>query len=640
MSLGDLNKELYNPNSDAGEKTHKKSRFDPELSPQNDSQEFQKKEMWIKGKKGLTPDQKKIIKRGLWAVGSIVLLGLLTLAVYEIRRSAFNEEKTTIGLEGPTVIDSTQPAQYIIRYKNGNRVDLKDAVIRLNYQENFQPEEAANLKTINASNSQIYIGTIKAHFEGTIELKGKFYAPQDYIVYLRATLSYTPSNFNSTFEAQNQLGVSVQTSPIFLEIAAPLEAASGNRVEYVIDYKNLGTRNFSDVRIKAEYPEGFLFSSAEPQLSEGNNFWYIGKLDPQQGGKIKIQGTLQGARSEEKKINVFAGSLSSSGQFLIYTQSDKTTKIIVSPLSITQSVNNQRSPSVNVGEELYYVLKYQNEGEIGLRDVIITLEIKSLALNFSKLKLGNGFYDRTHQTITWKAPDFPQLTNLGPGEGGEIRFSVPVTSQIPVDNENDKNFTVTSTAKIDSPDIPTPLGSNKIIDSDTLEFKLNSKVILETLGYYADPNIPNSGPVPPQVGKETTYTIHWKITNVNNDIADTRVVSSLSTGVKWTGKIYPESENIAFNERTNQIIWEVGKLKNGIGILNPKREISFQVSIIPQINQAGQEALLLTPSILTAKDLFTGEELRAETPKKNTLLPEDVSIGGNYKVENPGNEPG
>lgn len=634
MSLEELNKELYDPDSESEleKRVHGENRFNPEFSHGANSEEFQKKEEWIKEKRGLSDSQKKAIKITLWAIGAIALLGIILVVVFEIKQSAFSEEKVLVNIEGPSVIDSTQLVQYVIHYKNDNRVDLKDASILLNHSENFQPESATNLQTVNAGNSKIHIGTIKSRSQGEIILKGRFYAPKDYVVYLRSRLDYTPSNFNSMFQVQSQIGVNVKTSPIFLEVTAPLEAASGNDVEYLIDYKNQSSRSFSDVRIKVEYPDRFQFTSGNPRPSEGNNFWYIGNLGPDEGGKIKVLGTTQGSRNEGKIVKAYIGSPGDDGQFVVYTQNEKMTKIVASPLSITQSVNGLKNLTANAGEILNYSLNYRNEGEIGLRDIIIVLEVKTSILDFSRLKLGKGSYDSAKGTITWKASDFPQLSNLAPGQGGEIQFSVPMLDRIPVKSENDKDFSVITVAKIDSPDIPTPVQSNKIIASNTLELKLNSKVVLETSGYYYDAVIANFGPIPPQVGKETSYVIHWQITNVSNDIGDVKVVSSLPTGIKWMGKIYPEDVKITYNERTNQIVWEVGKIKNGAGILEPKKEISFQISVVPQVNQKEQAIRLLNSSFLESKDLFTGEQLKYETKEKTTMLPEDPQVSGKYQV--------
>jgi len=90
-------------------------------------------------------------------------------------------------------------------------------------------------------------------------------------------------------------------------------------------------------------------------------------------------------------------------------------------------------------------------------------------------------------------------------------FSVPVKSTIPVESSQDKNFTVHLLRKIDSPDIPVPDGSDKIIGSNDLELKLASKVLFNVYGYYNDSKIKNSGPIPMQVGSPTTFTIHWSV---------------------------------------------------------------------------------------------------------------------------------
>lgn len=630
MSLENLDKELYDPDSEIEKRGHRESEFDPEISKSKSPEEFEQKEEWIKEKKRLTDSQKKIIKWGLIATGAILLIAAVIFFV--VKYSAFSEEKVAITIEGPQNVESTQLADFTIRYKNDNRIGLKDAYILLNYAENFLPESTDGLQVLNNSNSRIEIGTIEGRSEGEIKLKGKFYAPQDYTVYIRATLNYVPSNFNSVFQTKGQLGVNVRTSPIFLEISAPLEAASGNDVEYFINYKNLSSRNFNDARVKIEYPDGFSFTSANPEASEGNNFWYIGDLEPGKEGSISILGKLSGSNGQSKAVKTFIGSVGEKGEFVLYTENEKITKIVSSPLTISQLVDNIENLTVSAGDRLNYILKYRNEGNIAMTDVIVTLEIKSDILDFSGIGLNKGYYDSSKDMIIWKASDYPGLVNIAPGTEGEISFEIPVLARIPVKDEDDKNFTITTVAKIDSPDIPTPLEANKIIYSDTLELKLNSKVILETSGYHKDENIENFGSLPPKVGKETSYAMHWQITNVSSDISDARIASSLPTGVKWTGKIFPEGEKVTYNERTNEVIWDIGKIDSGTGILDSKREVAFQVAITPQVNQVGKEAPLLNKSFLRAKDLFTSEEVNVEGEEKTTLLREDSSVGNKYQV--------
>jgi len=276
---------------------------------------------------------------------------------------------------------------------------------------------------------------------------------------------------------------------------------------------------------------------------------------------------------------------------------------------------------------LKYSITFQNTGSVGLRGSIITAEIKSNVVDFSKLNVESGSYDSTKNIITWKASDVPALTNINPGAGGAVHFSIPVKTIIPIDNKLSKNFVVSSIAKIDSPDIPTPIDSNKIIGSNKLELRLASKVIFDTKGYYTDPVIKNSGPIPMVTGSETTFTMHWQIINVSNDITGASVVSSLPSGVRWVGNIFPTNEKISYNQRTNQIVWNAGDVLAGSGVQGRPREIAFQIGVTPQANQIGNPVDLLNKSVFTATDDFVGLDITLSGDKKNTLLYEDPAVG-------------
>ena len=629
MSLQDLDEKLHKKELEEETRSHGEDSFNPFQTEHQNPEIFHQEKKWSERNDELKPYRKKIFLYGILAIVVIAVIIAGVVALVKYKQAAFAENKVKISLSGPQDVQSMEPMTYRIKYENNNRIDLNEAEILLNHSENFRPEANQNFTFENATNSRIRIGGIKAYSQGEVELKGKFYAPKDYTVYINATLNYKPANFNSLFKAENKFGVTVRTSPLFLEVTAPLEAASGDKVEYVIDYKNFSGHYFNEIKMKVEYPGSFNFSSSEPAPSEGNNFWYLGSLQADQAGKIRISGVLNGIRNEGKNIKVSLGMAMENQDFFVFNEKEKITKIVGSSLSVTQTVNGQLSPAVNSGERLSYEIAYENKGDIGLRDVIIKAEIESLVLDYSSLNLKSGSFDEPKKTITWKASDVSQLANLGSGEKGIVKFYIPVLDRIPVSSENDKNFTIVSIARIDSPDVPTPSASNKVISSNRIEMKLNSKVVLDMAGNFSDSNISNTGPNPPQVGEETSYALHWRVTNVSNDLENVKIISSIPSGVKWKGKIYPESENISFNERSNQLVWNIGSLKNGIGILDPKRELSFQISIIPQANQAGGFVPLLNSSVLTAKDLFTGKEIRIEINEQDTKIIEN----GRGKVE-------
>ena len=628
MPLNDLNKELYNYNSKIiPTRTHEKSQFGFDKAVLEQPSPFDEQQEWNKPQKGFSPKQKKI----LWAVISVTLIIIFAVGGYFAlkwwQKNAFHQDRVLIYFEGPKEVDSTHLTKYIIHYKNDNRVTLKGAEITLVYSGNFEPIDNVNLKYLSPNSSKIFVGDIKPKSEETVELSGIFYAPKDFPVNLHASLNFVPSNSEKSLSVENQIGINITAAPVLLSITAPKETIGGYDMEYLIDYKNLDIKRMNNMQIRVDFPQGFRFSNAQPIASENNSYWYIGNLEPQQGGKITIRGQLRGSSDDQKSITVSIGHVGSDGNFVFFDKQEYTTNMVSPVLSINQTLNDKNSDVINYGETLSFVINYKNNGATGLRDAIIRAQIEGKILDFSKLKVEKGSFDGKTGIITWKASDVPALQNIDSQVSGSVYFSVPVKSMIPVEKNTDKNFTVSSVATIDSPDIPVPNNSKKIIGSDKLELKLASKVIFNVRGYYNDSKIKNSGPMPMKVGSSTTFTLHWLIDNISNDISDAKVVSSLPSGISWTGKIYPENENIAYNERTNQITWNPGDIAAGTGVLTPQREVMFQVRVTPQSNQAGEPIVLLNESVFSATDDFTNQNITLNKENKDTQLYEDPVVG-------------
>lgn len=634
MPLDDLKEKLYNPDEETLGRHHEESPFDPNVSLKSEVGDFGKEKEWQAPAKGLSLEQKKILKIAAYVLGGIILVIGIAVAVAMINRSAFNEGRVSITLVGMESSGSNEPVEYRLVYKNENRVALKDAQIYLNYSDNFKPEASEVLKIDNANNSHIVLGELAPYSQGEQTITGKFFAPSSAVVYLDANLEFVPSNFNSKFRSNGKIGVNIKTSPLQINVEAPMDVISGKKIDYVLNYQNLSPSKYSNVKIKVTYPREFNFTSANPPAFTENETWIVGDLEAGAGGKIVISGNISGIRNDSKIISVSVSADNEKGETVLYGTEEKVTKIIASPLFIYQTANDKENLDINAGEQIYYTIYFGNIGEVGLRKAIITMEIKSDVVDYASLKAAGGYFDEASKTITWKASEIADLVNLEPGAKKSLRFQLGILNRFPIKDENDKNFTLETLVKIDSPDIPTPITENKIISSNRLELKVNSPFSLDVKGFYKDANIENFGPIPPKLNQETAYALHWKVTNVSNDVDNVQVKSFLPTGVKWTGKVYPEKEkdNLTYNERTNQLIWNIGKLKNGVGVISDPREVVFQVSITPQINSVGQSVNLLEPSILTGKDLFTGKELQFEAKRKDTKILEDESVGYSYAV--------
>jgi hypothetical protein len=635
MSLNEIKKELYRKESNPEMLQHEKSEFNTESVVFSSSEKAvpSVEDDWAEKEASLVSKNKKMIKLGALVLGALLLIIALVVGFYKIRQSFFAFERLAVTLSGPTELKSGNLSVYEITYKNANRADLKNVSLKLSYPEDFRPEANADFKPEGTTSGVFSLGDIKGNSEGSVAFSGRAYSPKGNLIKIKAELTYTPSTVSSVFVTSNQLAVSILSAPITLEVMAPQNISSGDEVNYLITYKNDGAENFENIRVRINYPERFVFSSSDPKFSEGNNIWYLGNLSAGQSGRIVVAGKLEGDRDETKIASIMIGA-NDNGDFVSYNETEVKTRIVSSPLTINQTVNGLGKLNANAGDSLKFEINYKNEGTLGLRDVIVTEHIDSPILDYSTLDMEGGAYDAGSKTITWKAPDYRELKNLLPGQGGVIKFSIRVKEIIPVASVNDKNFVISSLAKIDSPDVPTPISMNKIISGNKMDIKLNSKLILDVKGYYSDVNIPNSGPIPPKVGEETTYTMHYIVKSVSSDISDAKVETSLPTSVVMTGKIFPEGTPLSYNERTNSIVWNIGNLTAGTGILSIGKEVSFQVKIKPSADQAGDVTPLLKESVFSARDLFTGESVSARVSNKSTYLLEDSSLGVNFKVVN------
>jgi len=117
--------------------------------------------------------------------------------------------------------------------------------------------------------------------------------------------------------------------------------------------------------------------------------------------------------------------------------------------------------------------------------------------------------------------------------------------------------------------------------------------------------------LPPEVGKETSLTVHWQIINPGNDMNGVRVSGILPAGVNWknivsVGSGQPEP---TFNKNTSQVVWDLGVLPQGTGVTGAKYEVSFQLTIKPSINQKGSPVLLVKDSNLSGIDSFTRQSI-------------------------------
>lgn len=621
MALDELNDKLHSRDFHADRVRHS-TAFDPQNTPSDQElmalnqtetwRDLDAKTMNNQVSPTLSKSNKKYLRVLLFSLVGVVVMAVVLGIAMKVRSSLFNEENIKLTLSGLSDVSSAEQVTYTFEYNNDNWADLKDASIVFEYPETFRPDAASGL-TVSASRAEKSLGEIASHGQGKVVLAGKFYGYRGDRSVLSATLRYTPSSFSSAFEKRIQKEVRVASSPLFFEITAPTELASLQEVQYEIRYGNKGASDFPNLRIKLDYPEGFTFTDADPKPSNGDTIWSLETLAPRAEGKIIVRGQLSGERDQQKVIHGGIGSLQGNGTFVAYSEHERRTRVVASPFSIIQTVNSEiREVSVDVGDEVNYKVKYKNEGNVGIRDAILTVEIDSPYLDFGTIDFdeAQGAYIQSRKVISWKASDMPALARVEPGQSGSVSFSLKTYNNLKERFPSAREPFFQVVAKIDSPDIPAIVGVTKVVASSSVLVKINTLVTTELLAAYQDSMFGNSGPYPLVVGEETTFTVRYVLSNDFNNVENSRASILLPTGIRYTGKKSPEDERVTFNERSNEFIWDVGTLGSGT-----KREIVFQVAAVPN-TLVNNGVVLVSRATFTGRDIFTGRDLKFENDRK------------------------
>lgn len=610
MPLRDLQKSLYDPRSSIQEDRKRINAYDPLKG------EFAFEEKFRQGKSATEEERKnaRYFRKKVFLIGGIALFVLAiggwgAVQFIRYQRTAFSPERVTISVQSLDRMESNSNVLFTFHVKNDNRVTLHNTAVRVRFPQFFIPEERNDFKRDGLEVGTIELGEISAYSQKDIQFSGKFMGVRSGNISMRADFSYTPEKLSTLFSASDQKTVHIESSALVIDVQAPIEIAQGDEAEYAIRYTNTRGEAYYGMKMQIEYPKGFRVTYSNPQVSEGNNIWYLGAIDSGQSGTVHVKGYFDASENEkEVPIAISIGTNQEDGTFSAYAQSQVKTKIVTPPLSVKQVLNKEHDIKIYAGNVIWVEIAYRNDGKTALRNVVIEQKLNGKIFDFSKMDIEKGAVNVSKQTITWRAADIPELALLNPGDYGNIRYSLKTLGAIPVLSPNDKNFLSSLVTTIDSPDIPDKIGARRIVGTDRSEILLNSDIV--SLVDLVDTGTRQTVRLPQvSIGRESVFEVHWKVSNLYNDVSDTIAILSVPSGVTWKGLI-TAGENAVWNERTQQITWNIGKISSSTGILVAPRELVFLVSVVPQINQANAFINILQNIEVNARDEFTSEHLK------------------------------
>ena len=500
----------------------------------------------------------------------LIACGLLIVAVssFWFGGASFRDKDVVLELDGPSQASSGDEVVYKLKYENTTRSSLSDLSFVF-----FYPEGSTVITDNGTSDDyseEFSVESLASGEKGEKELRVFLMGEKGNIKIAKAVFSFKAGNLKSTFEKTATLSTTIVSTPISLILSAPPSAVSGQSITYVLDYRNQSDEDATDLILEVDYPDGFIPKEYNPQPK--NNNWEVKLLKKGNGGRITIAGTLSGQEGESKVISATL-KRKVGGNYVDYQKASTATVISNPILGIEVLVNGVSDYSSSPGDRLAYTIKYSNNSNLNLSGMNLAVKLEGDMFDFSVFDTRGGFFDDTTKTITWNSTTVPDFSNFEPNKKGQIGF-------------------------------------NDISVSGSLTTRIGTQPSLNQSAYYNDPDFGSSGPLPPKVGEDTYYTIHWQLTNPGNAVSSAKVTGKLPQGVEWADTV-KSSSGIApiFNINSSEVVWNFGTLPYGTGIATPKYEASFKIKIRPVSNQRSNTLRLIENTQLTGKDSFTNQEI-------------------------------
>lgn len=557
----------------------------------------------------------------------IILVILIATGAILWGRHSFSKARVQVDLEIPDDIASGKEVVLLVKYKNKNRVSLNDAFLFIDY-----PSETFSLEGGEIHREKKELGTVFRKSEGEEEFKVRFVGEKGDVKNLIIRLDYQPQNISSRFENSSSFKIEINSVSIDIDIQGSEKTISGQEVNYIIKYGNETDEDFSDLKVELTYADDFEFEDAQPQpIEETNNIWQVDILEKGQRKEIRLKGILRGEENENKILKV-AISKAKDDISLPYSQSEFITQISSSPLLLLLKIEGiEDGCKINPGQRLNYRIEFKNNTDVALSELILKAYFKDSIFDFKTLNLGDvGFFDSRENVITWSGGEVLALNLLKPNQSDKVSFSVEIKDSLPIFDYNDKNFRVRVLAEIATLTIPASFSVSELKVEKELICKINSQLDLDTKVYYYESgvNIRNKGPIPPRVDQLTTYTVHWQLANVSNDLENLKIWAILPQGIEWQNNYINKVSNsrVSYNSRTQEVIWQIDKVPAGVGVILPLYELVFQIGLRPSINQINQTPTLINESSAEGKDSFTEKILKDFTPIVDTSLPDDLGV--------------
>lgn len=562
-------------------------------------------------------------------------LGLLLVALIIFGASflgggnSISEKNVDIVITTKSFVDGGESLPVEVTLVNKNKLALELATLVLEYPEGNQGDGSSVSGALTRIPREIEKvpagGTLQESF--TIQLYGTENSERT----INAHLEFRVQGSNAVYSKDQPIAVTIRTSPVTITLSAPDQAIPNQEIPLKFSIVGNGTAILPDTAMIVEYPPGFTYTRAEPAPSFGTSVWYLGDLPPGGNRDIIVYGSLSGSVTDLKTFKASIGKQNRGNEQQLDTVYNSLAQIV--PLSnafldARMVIANQTGSSVAIAsnQQVRVTVSYKNTLSVPITNAELAVVFSGSAYDQGLVEPVTAFFDTAGNRLVWTAQQYPKLASIGPGEDGQVNFSI-------------RPRQLTGSGSAANPTINLALnvtgfqsGGTKLsaMAIDTKTFTVNSDLNLVARSIHYTGAIQNTGPMPPKPNQETTYTLEFRISNSRNRISGGKMVTRLPVYVKWKNVLLPQSEsaNVTYNEVTRELVWNIGDIPGGA--TSGSKILSAKIGITPSASQVGIAPALTDSIVLTGKDTFTNQDLTITKLPLSTQVLNDGNGAGTH----------
>jgi len=598
--------------------------------------EFEVQEDWNQEDPSRTNLQKVISNKNKKMTTKKILVGSLIFLVIAIAFALYimfngsnvsSAENIEMTVEGPVSVGSGDKISLRIAIDNKNTSNLESVELFIDLPSGSKGTLDGGEKTSRITKS---LGTIEPNALINEKIDAEFFGEEKEIKTVFVTLEYSFEGSGATLEKKVERTVQITSSPVSFTIDMLDEAYSNQQVDMIVSIKSDTPETVEGLLFDMVYPFGFTFSSAEPAPTYGNNVWVLPTLEPFGAQEIHIRGNVKGEDDNSKVFTASLGGQDPNDPKSIGTifSSNEESIIIKRPFIGLKVLIDGKDASdyvvIDGKEKVTVTIPWVNNLDSKIIGAIIEVKLNHDIVDRSSIKLlsSKGFYRSVDDTIVWNQQTNPELGVVSPRATDVVGFTfelLPIVSN----GQLFKNVEIGIGATAEGTRLSDMNVPQKIETPVVGKARLLSAVTLSSKALYYEGALKNTGAMPPQINKETTYTIVWQLTNGTNNLSNAIVRATLPAYITWKNVVSPNGEKINYDAQKGEITWTAGKVEAGTGISKAPKEVAFQVGFIPSITQVGSSPALINSTILNAADDFTGQFVNDAEDSKSIELTAD-----------------